>query len=147
MKLRIHAAFFLRKCFPLCSLLSLILHEYIIFFFGWLVLVIQLVFFIHNLHVFSIYKLLYIKQTINGNLLCITGSSTHCSYCCCSVVQSCPTLCDPMDCSIPGLPVPHHRPEIAQVHIHFTGDAFQPSHLLMPSSSALNLSQHQGLFQ
>ena len=66
---------------------------------------------------------------------------------CCSVTQSCPTLCNPMDCSMPGLPVPHHLPKFAQVHVHCIGDAIQPSHPLMPSSSALNLSQHQRLFQ
>ena len=60
---------------------------------------------------------------------------------------SCLTLCDPMDCSMPGLPVPHHLPEFTQVHIHCIGDAIQPSHPLLPSSPpALNLSQHQGLF-
>ena len=65
-----------------------------------------------------------------------------------SVAQSCLTLCDPMDCSTPGLPVPHHLLEFAQVHVHCIGDAIQPSHPLTPSSpSALNLSQHQGLFQ
>ena len=68
--------------------------------------------------------------------------------CCCSVAHSCPTLCDPMNCNTPDLPVPHHLPEFAQVHVHCTGDAIQPSHPLMPSSpSSLNLSQHQGLFQ
>ena len=57
-------------------------------------------------------------------------------------------LCDPMDFSMLGLPVPHHLQEFAQVHVHCISDAVQPSHLLMPSSpSALNLSQHQGLFQ
>ena len=57
-------------------------------------------------------------------------------------------LCDHTDCSTPGLPVPHHLLEFAQVHVHYIGDAVQPSHPLMPSSpSALNLSQHQGLFQ
>jgi len=67
---------------------------------------------------------------------------------CCSVTQSCPTLCDPMECSTPGLPVPHHLPKLAQVHVHCIGDAIQPSHPLMPSSpSAFNLSQHQGLFK
>ena len=64
---------------------------------------------------------------------------------CCSVAQSCPTLCDPMDCSTPGFPVPHHLPEFAQTHIHRVGDAIQPSHALSsPSPPALNLSQHQG---
>jgi len=53
-----------------------------------------------------------------------------------------------MDCNTPGLPVPHHLLEFAQVHVHCIGDAIQLSHPLMPSSpSALNLSQHQGLFQ
>ena len=69
------------------------------------------------------------------------------SYCC-SVPQLCATLCNPTDCSTPGLPVSHHLPKFAQVHIHCIGDVIQPSHLLMPSSlSALHLSQHQGLFQ
>ena len=67
---------------------------------------------------------------------------------CWSVAQSCPTLCDPMDCSTLGLPVPHHLPKFAQVHVHCISDAIQPSHPLMSSSpSALNFSHHQGLFQ
>ena len=66
----------------------------------------------------------------------------------CSVTQLHPTLCDPMDCSTPGLPVPHHLPKFAQVNVHCIGDAIQPSHPLMPSSpSVLNLSQKQGLSQ
>ena len=66
---------------------------------------------------------------------------------CCSVAQSCLTLCDPMDCSTPGLPVTHHLPKFAQVHVHCIGDAIQSSHPLMPSSPpALNLSLHEGLF-
>ena len=65
-----------------------------------------------------------------------------------SVAQSCLTLCNPMDGSMPGLPVPHHLLKFAQVRIHCVSDATQPSHPLTPSSpSALNLSQHQGLFQ
>ena len=76
-----------------------------------------------------------------------THTHTHC-WCCCSVSQSCPILCDPMDCSTPGLPVPYHLLEFAQVHVHCIGDAVQQSHPLTPSSpSVLNLSQHQGLFQ
>ena len=51
---------------------------------------------------------------------------------CCSVVQSCPTICDPMDCSTPGLPVPHHLLKCAQVHAHCFSDAIQPSHPLTP---------------
>ena len=65
-----------------------------------------------------------------------------------SVAQSCPTLCDPMDCSTPGLPVYHHLPEFTQTHVHWVGDAIQPSHpLLFPSPPAFNLSQNQGLFK
>ena len=68
--------------------------------------------------------------------------------CCCSVTQSCPALCDPMDCSTPDLPVIHHFPELAQTHVQWVSDAIQPSHpLLSPSPHAINLSQHQGLFQ
>ena len=67
--------------------------------------------------------------------------------CCCSVAKSCPTLCNPMDCNTPDLPVPHHLLEFAQVHVHWIGDAIQPSHPLMHSSSSFNLSQHQDLFQ
>ena len=64
-----------------------------------------------------------------------------------SVAQSCPTLCDPVDCSTPGFPVHHQLPELAQTHVHRVGDAIQPSDaLLSPSPSAFNLSQHQGLF-
>ena len=65
-----------------------------------------------------------------------------------SVAQSCPTLCNPMDCSMPGFPVHHLLLELAQTHVHRVGDATQPSYpLLSPSPPAFNLSQHQGLFQ
>ena len=64
------------------------------------------------------------------------------------VAQSCPTLCKPMYCSTPGLPVHHQLLELAQTHVHRVGDAMQPSHPLSSSSPpAFNLSQHQGLFQ
>ena len=64
-----------------------------------------------------------------------------------SVTQSCLTLCNLMDCSTPGLPVHHQLPELAQTHVHWVGNAIQPSHLLSsPFPPALNLSQHQGLF-
>ena len=70
------------------------------------------------------------------------------SFCCCSVAQSCLTLCDPMDSGTPGLSVPHHLLESVQVHVLCVSDAIQLYHPLMPSSpSAFNLSQHQGLFQ
>ena len=58
------------------------------------------------------------------------------------------TLCDPMNCSKPGLPVHHQLPESTQTHVHWVGDAIRPSHpLLFPSPLAFNLLQHQGLFQ
>ena len=61
---------------------------------------------------------------------------------------SCVWLCEPMDCSTPGLPVHHQLPEITQTHVHWVSDATQPSHpLSSPSLPALNLSQHQGLFK
>ena len=64
-------------------------------------------------------------------------------FCCWfSVAKLCLTLCDPMDCSTPGLPVPHHYPGFTQVHVCWISDAIQSLH-----PSAFNLSQHQGLFQ
>ena len=66
----------------------------------------------------------------------------------CSVTQSCPTLCNPMDCYTLGFPVLHHLPELAQTHVHWVGDAIQPScPLSSPSPPVFNLPQHQGLFQ
>ena len=65
-----------------------------------------------------------------------------------SAAQSCLTLCNPMDCSLPGFPVNHQLLEVAQTHIHWVSDAIQPSHsLLSPSPPAFDLSQHQDLFQ
>ena len=65
-----------------------------------------------------------------------------------SVAQSCLTLCDPMNCSTPGLPVHHKLPEFTQTHIHWFGDVIQPFYSLSsPSPSALNPPQHQSLFQ
>ena len=83
--------------------------------------------------------LFYIVEFIST----VQYSSVHFS----SVTQSCPILCDPMDCSMPGFPVHHQLPEPAQTHVHRVGDAIQPSHaLLSPSPPAFNLSQHQSLF-
>ena len=71
-----------------------------------------------------------------------------CVCCSCSATQSCPTLCDPMNPSMPGLPVHHQLLEFTQTHVHRVGDAIQPSHLLLsPSPPAFNHSQHQGLFK
>ena len=65
-----------------------------------------------------------------------------------SVAQSCPTLCDPMNHSTPGLPVHHQLPEFTQTHVHQVNDAIQPSHALSsPFPPVPNPSQHQSLFQ
>ena len=80
------------------------------------------------------------KQTVDAE----SKSSVQFS----SVTRSCPTLCDPMNHSTPGLPVHHQLPEFTQTHVHWVSDAIQPSHPLSSlSPSALNFSQHQGLFK
>ena len=74
--------------------------------------------------------------------------ATQCSVQFSSVPQSCPTHCDPMNRSMPGLPGHHQLPEFTQTHVHQVGDAIQPSHpRLSPSPPASNPSQNQGLFQ
>ena len=79
-------------------------------------------------------------------LSCNCNLQTECSVG--SVGQSCPTLCDPMNCSTPGLPVHHQLVEFTQTHVHWVGDAIKPFHpLSSPSPSAFNLLQHQGLFK
>ena len=79
---------------------------------------------------------------------CLAVKRTHelsCKFS--SVTQSCPTLCDPMNCSMPGLPDHHQLLEFTQTYVHWVSDAIQPSHpLSSPSPPAFNLSQHQGLF-
>ena len=78
---------------------------------------------------------------INSNLPLISPQSS-------SVAQLCPTLCDPMNRSTPGLPVHHQLPDFTQTHAHWVSDAIQPSHpLSSPSPPAPNPSQHQSLFQ
>ena len=91
----------------------------------------------------------YVSLLIHAPFISLAslGGEVFC-HCCCSVFQSCPTLCDPVDCSMPGFPVLHQLPQFAQIHVHRVFDAFQPLHpLLPPSPSALSLSQHQDLFQ
>ena len=81
-------------------------------------------------------------QDISGKL----NLSPECC-CFCSLTKSCLTLCDPMNYSTPGFFVLHYLPEFAQTHVHWVGDAIQPSHPLSPSSPpALNLSQLMGSF-
>ena len=64
-----------------------------------------------------------------------------------SVTQLCPTLCNPMNCSTPGLPVYYQLPEFTQTPVHRVSDTIQSSHPLLSPSSAPNPSHHQGLFQ
>ena len=106
-------------------------------------------------------KLLHIEWINNKVLLCSTGNyiqypminyngkeSEKVSVQFRSVAQSCPTLCDPMNRSTPGLPVHHKLPEFTQTHFHRVSDAIQPPHpLSSPSPPAPNPSQHQSLFQ
>ena len=83
-----------------------------------------------------------LNHTRNTSTQVLVSSSVQFS----SVAQSCPTLCDPMDCSTPGFPVHHQLPKLTQTHVHQVGDAIQPSHpLSSPSPPAFSLSQHQGL--
>ena len=85
-----------------------------------------------------------IKKGMVGDLLVISQKTSLRQF----SSQSCPTLCDPMNLSTPGLPVHHQLPEFTQTHMHRVGDAIQPSHhLLSPSPPAPNPSQHQSLFQ
>ena len=78
--------------------------------------------------------------SISSHVLCSVQFS--------SVAQLCLTLCDPMNCSMPGLPVHHQLPESTQTHVHGVSDAIQSCHHLSSlSPPAFNLSQHQGLFQ
>ena len=80
------------------------------------------------------------------SLLNLSIQASALSSLCCvqlsSVAQSCLTLCDPMDCSTPGLPVHHQLPEFTQTHVHWVGDAIQPSYpLSSPSPPSLSLSR------
>ena len=76
------------------------------------------------------------------------GASTSASVNFSSVLQSCPILCDPMDCNMPGLPVHHQLLEFARSHVHQVGDAIQPSYPLSSlSPPTFSLCQHQDLFQ
>ena len=95
----------------------------------------------------SLFLVLSEKGEVNDSHSYPPGQKRWLSTLFSSVAQSCPTLCYPMDCGTPGLPVHHQLPEFAQTHVHCVSDAIQPSHPLPSPSPAFNLSQHQGLFQ
>ena len=81
-------------------------------------------------------------------MLAKTPSCSQAAAAAAKSLQSCPTLCNPLDCSISGLPVHHQHPESTQTHVHCVSDAIQPCYpLSSPSLPALNLSHHQGLFK
>ena len=89
-----------------------------------------------------------VHSVYTGSVRLSTGAYSFFPCCFCSATQSCLILCDPMNWSTTGLPIPHHLPKFAQVHVHCIGNATWPSHLPMPSSpSAVSLSQNQGFFQ
>ena len=93
-----------------------------------------------------IYYFLLDCNSFTGLCFCCTMRWISCQFS--SVAQSCSTLCDPMDAARQGLPVHHQLPEFTQTHIHWVGDAIQPSHpLSSPSPPAFNLSQYRGLFK
>ena len=140
--------------------LYFVLHLFYLLFFCFLFPVILWVnwtfFRISFLSTYSIFNTsLYIPVLVV--VLCIILCIHHLSACWChltssvqfsSVTQSYPTLCDPMDCSMPGFPVHRQLPELAQTHVHRVAEDIQPSHpLLSPSPPAFNLSQYQSLFQ
>ena len=84
----------------------------------------------------------------NGDVICVSNLNLASSVQFSSAAQSCPTLCNPMNCSTPGLPVHHQLLEFTKTHAHRVSDAIQPSHpRSSPSPPAPNPSQHQGLFQ
>ena len=84
------------------------------------------------------------KLQLQTKFSCTADKSVQFSF----VAKSCPTLCNPMNCSTPGLPIPHQLPEFSQTLVHQVADAIQPSHLLSSlSSPAFNLFQHQDLFK
>ena len=97
-------------------------------------------------------KTVSLKRSVSrdkGILLFLEQRERHCCKCLLLLFsQLCSTLCDSMDCNTPGLPVLYHLPKLVQTHVHWVGDAIQPSHPLSPPSPpALILSQDQGLFQ
>ena len=111
-----------------------------------------IMFLIRTLKIYPLSELLCIHISVNYRLydvhLRYLGSFTCISDQIRSVAQSCPTLCNPMNCSRPGLPIHHQLPEFTQTHIHRVSDVIQPSHpLSSPSPPAPNPFQHQSLFQ
>ena len=102
--------------------------------------IIRVVIFHQNLLLYLLIVMLWILHGVSSWSTCIHQFS--------SVTQLCLTVCNHMNCSMPGFPVHHQLLELARTHVHWVGGAIQPSNPLLPSPPpAFNLSQHQGLFQ
>ena len=102
---------------------------------------------IHSIFSFAISSLSLIPSDVffSSDTVVYISRCLSCSVQSSSVAHSCPTLCNPMECSTPGFPVHHELPEFTQTHVHRVGDAIQPSHpLSSPSPSTFNLSHHHG---
>ena len=117
-------------------------------------LVVSLMLLLRSLFIFRVYLVVNIFGSILFGTLCASWSWMSVSFPRLSSVQFSsvsqlrPTPCDPMNHSTPGLPVHHQLPEFTETHVHWVGDAIQPSHpLSSPSPPTPNPSQHQGLFQ
>ena len=96
-----------------------------------------------SIQIFGLFALVLWKTIDNMDNLIRIALNLKIAFGFSSVTQSCPTLCNPMDCSIPGFPVHHQLQELTQTHVHQVGDAIQPTHPLSSPSHALNLSQHR----
>ena len=93
-----------------------------------------------------IYRLNLIAIKFPYAFVCVKHDKLIQNWCyCCSVIQSCAALWNPMDCNTSELPVDHQLPEFTQNHAHWVSDVIQPSHPLLSPSPSLSLSQHQGL--
>ena len=90
---------------------------------------------------------IHLSMQVLGDAGSFPGREVKIPHIHCSVVKSCLTLCKPMKWRTPGFPVLHYLLEFAQTHVHWVGDTIQTSPPLLPTSSALSLFQHQGLFQ
>ena len=107
------------------------------------------------LHVFNLFRVIFthfdmcLQGLVRSRAIHSLGHvSASMKYQFSSLAQSCLTPCDPMDYSTPGFPVHHQLPQPTQTHVHWVGDAIQPSHpLLSPSPPTFSLSQHQGFFK
>ena len=98
-----------------------------------------------SIQIFGLFALVLWKTIDNMDNLIRIALNLKIAFGFSSVTQSCPTLCNPMDCSMPGFPVHHQLQELAQTRVHQVGDAIQPTHPLSSPSLPVFLAHHQGL--